>query len=72
MVHTTSSRRILPSPPRRLRVISSVSKTWTTAEFVEGLSEPAWGPVADKLEQGYARQIRGLPRCRQTFLVLAA
>jgi len=25
VVHTTSSRRILPSPPRRLRVISSVS-----------------------------------------------
>jgi DNA-binding CsgD family transcriptional regulator len=64
--------RILAESRGNPLALLELPKTWTTAEFVEGLSEPTWGSVADQLEQGYARQIRDLPYCTQTFLTLAA
>jgi len=64
--------RILAESRGNPLALLELPKAWTTAEFVEGLSEPIWGSVADQLEQGYARQIRDLPLCTQTFLALAA
>jgi DNA-binding CsgD family transcriptional regulator len=45
---------------------------WTTAEFVEGLSESARSPLTGQLELAFAKRLAELPLDTKTLLTLAA
>jgi len=47
-------------------------RAWTTAELVEGLSEPAHASLTGQLELAFAKRLGELPPKTQTFLALAA
>jgi DNA-binding CsgD family transcriptional regulator len=47
-------------------------RTWTSAELIEGLGEPARTTVSSRLELAFAKRLGELPQKTQTLLALAA
>jgi DNA-binding CsgD family transcriptional regulator len=47
-------------------------RTWTTAEWVEGLTESSDAPLTGQLEVAFAKRLAELPSDTQSFLTLAA
>jgi DNA-binding CsgD family transcriptional regulator len=64
--------RILAETRGNPLALLELPRAWTTAELVEGLTEPASSPLTGRLESAFAKRLRELPPDTQTLLTLAA